>query len=80
MPRLSNQTLTTKAVENAKPPKSGYRELFDAAMPGMCLRVTSKSAKSYILTTRLNGKQKRVTLGRADGPDAIALSEARRLW
>ncbi|MPY75292.1 MAG: tyrosine-type recombinase/integrase [Alphaproteobacteria bacterium] len=79
MPKRSSVTLTPKAVENAKPPKSGYLEIFDAAMPGMCLRITATGAKSYILTTRINGKQTRITVGYAAGPDAVSLSEARKL-
>lgn len=79
MPRRSSQTLTAKTVDNAKPPKSGYVEMFDSAMPGMCLRVTSKGAKSYILTTRVDGKQRRITIGYANGPEVTSLSEARRL-
>lgn len=79
MPRLASKPLTAKTVENARPPKIGYVETFDAAAPGMCLRVTAKGAKTYIVSTRVAGKQKRVTLGHATGPDAITLAEARRL-
>ena len=79
MPKRSSVALTAKAVENAKTPKTGYTEIFDAAMPGMCLRISSSGAKNYILTTRVNGRQTRITLGRADGLDAIRLSEARVL-
>ena len=46
---------------NGKPKQAFYR---DQAIPGFGLRVTSGGAKSFIVETRINGKTKRITLGR----------------
>ncbi len=68
MPRRSKTVLTVKTCEQAKRPKTGVTEMFDAASPGMCLRVSASGAKSFVLTTRVivNGKrvQRRYILGR----------------
>lgn len=79
MPQTAKRPLTYKTVEATRPPESGRVEVFDSAMPGMCLRVSAAGAKTYILSTRVAGRQKRVTVGRASGPGAITLAEARRL-
>jgi len=55
------------SIEIPKPNKNGttkqdfYR---DSVMPGFGLRVTSGGAKSFIVEKRINGKVKRITLGR----------------
>lgn len=46
---------------NAKQAQSFYR---DSAIPGFALRVTNTGAKSFIVEKRINGKVKRITLGR----------------
>lgn len=80
MPRKSSQVLTAKMVENARPAKGrDFAEHPDAALPGLCLRVYASGGKSYILSTRVDGKQKRRKIGDANGANAIPLAEARRL-
>ena len=79
MPRLSDTALSVKFVENARPPKTAYAEYPDAAMRGMVLRVYASGAKVYILSTRVAGKQTRIKVGDAAGPDAVSLAEARRI-
>lgn len=80
MPRYSGRALSAKSVENARPPKErDFEEHPDAALPGLCLRVYKSGAKSYILSTRVDGKLNRRKIADAGGPNAIPLAEARRL-
>lgn len=79
VPRRARDPLTAKTIQHTKPPRSGYIEIFDSALPGMCLRVSAAGTKSFILSARVTGKQTRITLGRANGPNAIGLAQARRL-
>lgn len=80
--------LTAVAVERLNPPKSGRSEVRDIVVPGLCLRVTEKGAKSWSLLYRvagegglnvsgrqLRGKLKRMTLGQYP---LMELSEARQ--
>jgi integrase len=61
MPKMK---LTAAAVERIKPPASGRIEYFDAAYPGLALRVTERGVKSWVYFGRVHGKLKRATLGR----------------
>jgi integrase len=56
--------LTELAVSKMRPPKAGRIEYFDTLLPSFGLRITAVGAKSWIVMTRVNGKLKRVTLGR----------------
>jgi integrase len=71
MPTLK---LTALTVANAKPAAHGRAEYCDATLPGFGLRVTEKGAKSWTLMHRVNGKQRRATLGAFP---AVSLSDAR---
>jgi hypothetical protein len=46
---------------NAKKSQAFYR---DTAIPGFALRVTSADVKTFIVEKRINGKNKRISLGR----------------
>ena len=64
MPKKSTTSLTVKMIENAKPPKSGVKEIFDGGAPGMCLRIfAATGVKSFSLMARIDGKQRRIALG-----------------
>lgn len=63
------KTLTAALVEKTAPPKMGRLEINDAIIPQLALRVTSTGMKSYVVRTRTNGKQVRVTIGDARGMD-----------
>lgn len=71
MPTLK---LTALTVANAKPAAHGRTEYWDATLPGFGLRVTEKGAKSWTVMYRVNGKQRRATLG---AYPALSLSDAR---
>ena len=55
--------LTTVGVERLKPPASGRVDYADAVLPGLHLRVTDKGRKSWSVVYRVNGRQRRMTLG-----------------
>ena len=74
--RETTRTLTDLAVKKIKPPAAGRAEHWDAALPGFGLRVSSSGVKSWVLMTRVNGRQKRITLGRYPG---LRLDKAREL-
>lgn len=61
--------LTAALVEKTLPPSTGRLEINDSIIPQMALRVTPNGMKSYVLRTRIDGKQVRITLGDARGMD-----------
>lgn len=79
MPKSNAVVLTDKAVQAAKVVGGQRLELWDARVPGLCLRVTEKGAKTWVVRYRtIDGRQPRLTLGtagRAQGD--LSLIEAR---
>ena len=84
---MPNTKLTAAAVEKFKPADKGRIEYFDALLPGFCLRVTDKGAKSFCAFYRVKGAggvseegrelvgpQRRITLGQYP---LMGLGEAR---
>lgn len=71
--------LTSKAVLAAKADPAKRVELWDAVCPGLCLRITSQGAKSWVVRYRTkDGRQPRMTLGTAgDNLGDLTLVEAR---
>jgi hypothetical protein len=68
-------TLTAKIVRDAKP--TGRTEiLWDGVVKGLGLRTTKAGVKSYVLSYRVDGSKRLLTLGREF---ALSLSEAREL-
>jgi integrase len=57
------------------PPESGYQITWDDKLPGFGVRVTAAGAKSFIAESRVNGRKRRVTLGRHG---KITANEARK--
>jgi hypothetical protein len=72
MPR---RKLTDMFVERVKVPARGRVEYFDAAFPGLALRVTDAGGKSWCAFYRFNGRLRRFTIGRYP---AIKPAQARR--
>src|SRR4029077_12925596 len=62
-------------LERAKSPARGRVEYFDAAFPGLALRVTENGGKSWCAFYRLKGRLRRFTIGRYP---AIKPAQARR--
>ena len=65
--------LTERIARDAKPAAKTLI-LWDATVKGLGLRITPKGVKSYILNYRVNGRERRATIGRAA---EISLKSAR---
>jgi integrase len=72
---MPTKKLTDLFVERAPVPTRGRIEYFDAAFPGLALRVTDKGRKSWSLFYRFNGRLRRFTIG---AYPAIKPAQARR--
>jgi integrase len=60
MPRAR---LTQLAVDRLRPAASGRLDLFDTVLPGFGIRVFESGVRSWFCFYRLNGKQRRHTIG-----------------
>jgi integrase len=72
---VPTRRLTDLFVERAKPPPRGRVEYFDAAFPGLALRITANGGKSWCTFYRFNGRLRRFTIGLYP---AIKPAQARR--
>ena len=68
------KTLTDKGIAALKPEPGKRRHVFDSIIPGLAIRVTERGVKSFVLITRLHGKQRWITLGRVG---VLSLADAR---
>lgn len=73
---MSAKKLTAQAVENAEIPAKGRSETWDTLVRGLGLRVTDRGSKSWVVMYRVNGRQRRLTLG---SYPALKLADARGL-
>ncbi|MBK1726801.1 tyrosine-type recombinase/integrase [Halorhodospira neutriphila] len=55
---------TKTTLERIEPPAKGRATYHDTDTPGLSLRVTDSGAKSFCIQRRVNGRVKRVTIGR----------------
>lgn len=67
--------LTDAKVAGLKSPPGKQLEVADRILPGLRVRVGSGGAKSFILRTRIDGRQVNITLGRYP---ALSLANARK--
>ncbi|HNP50799.1 MAG TPA: Arm DNA-binding domain-containing protein [Nitrosomonas nitrosa] len=58
------QKITKSYVDKLSTPATGQAFVRDMELKGFAVRITSSGAKSFILEKRIDGKVKRVTLGR----------------
>jgi integrase len=72
---MPTRKLTDLFVERAKPPARGRIEYFDAAFPGLALRITENGGKSWCAFYRFSGRLRRFTIGRYP---AIKPAQARK--
>jgi len=56
--------LTTKFIEGQKPAPSKRLDFRDELMPGLVLRISTSGTKTFCLHKRINGKMRRLTIGR----------------
>lgn len=68
------QKLTTKFIETRKPDPKKRIDFRDTVVPGLVLRVSTSGTKTFSFHKRINGKMKRLTIGRF-GP--FTLTQAR---
>ena len=66
--------LTTKFIEGQKPNPSKRLDFRDELMPGLVLRISTSGTKTFCLHKRINGKMRRITIGRFG---VVSLAEAR---
>ena len=62
-------------VERLVAPSQGYRLYWDTELKGFGVRVTASGVRSFILQSRIHGKDRRLTIGRFPG---ITAEEARK--
>ena len=58
---MPTRKLTDLFVERAKPPVRGRIEYFDAAFPGLALRITENGGKSWCAFYRFSGRLRRLS-------------------
>ncbi len=73
-PPNSRVKLTKTTLAKIEPPATGQRFVRDTDLKGFGVRVTAKGHKSFILEKRINGRVKRITLGR---DTELTVSQAR---
>jgi integrase len=66
--------LTKEVIEGAELPETGQRFLWDAGLKGFGIRLTP-GARTYVIQARVNGKERRVSLGRHG---VLTVQQARR--
>jgi integrase len=71
---MAQKLLTDKLLEKAVPPKGGRLELWDSYLEGFGYRASQKGRGSFFAMYRLDGRQRRMTLGRFP---AMSLATAR---
>lgn len=64
---MASIRLTATAVEKLNPPAIGRRDVYDAEVPGLVLRLSPSGIKSWSFTYRAEGKPRRLTLGAHPG-------------
>ena len=76
--RMASKKLTELAVAKLRPPAAGRIEVWDASLPAFGLRVTDRGTKSFVLMYRIDGRLRRLTLGRYPAVGLVAAREAAR--
>ena len=52
------KTLTDRGLAALEPEPGKRRHVFDSLIPGLAVRVTERGVKTFVLITRLHGKQR----------------------
>lgn len=72
---MANKRLSDLSIEKMKAPESGRVQVYDALVPGLVLRVSS-TARTWSYMYRIDGAQKRLSLGQWPGM-GVALARER---
>tara|TARA_R110002124_G_scaffold102957_1_gene251390 strand:+ start:1327 stop:2538 length:1212 start_codon:yes stop_codon:yes gene_type:complete len=68
--------LTDSKIKSLAPPKSGRKEVLDAVVPGLRVRLGRSGTKSFVLRKRIGSKVKNISIGRYCAN--FGLAEARK--
>src|SRR4051794_6997277 len=60
---MMGEHLTDKLVRELASPGSGNRVVYDAAVKGFGARITAAGGRSFVLNYRINGRERRHTIG-----------------
>jgi len=69
--------LTDGLISSLKPSRKAQRDVYDSRVSGFGLRFGRGGAKAFFVFWRAAGKNRRITLGRAD--KGMSVNDARRL-
>lgn len=69
--------ITDKLVKELAAPDKGNRIVYDAKISGFGIRVTAAGAKSFVLNYRIDGRERRYTIG-SYGPGLWGVERARK--
>src|SRR5215468_10956541 len=64
MPQRATLQLTDSIIRGLSAPSVGAVITYDAKIPGFGVRVTANNVKSFILNYVVNGRERRMTIGR----------------
>lgn len=64
MATKQNTRLTDRFIRSVKAPERGQRRYTDSEVPGFAVRVTASGVRSFVLDYRLDGRNRRGTIGR----------------
>jgi integrase len=78
MPRRATERLTDRFVRGLSTPTIGTVITYDADIPGFGIRVTANDVRSFILNYVVNGRERRMTIGRFPTWSATAAREEAR--
>ncbi|MEE8434225.1 MAG: Arm DNA-binding domain-containing protein, partial [bacterium] len=74
MPRNSIQ-MTQARVKALNPPEVGQSLIYDQEIPNLAVRLSPGGAKTFIVYKKIDGKPRRISIGRFPG---LTVEEARR--
>jgi len=78
MPRRASEHLTDRLVRSVTAPGTGATITYDADVPGFGIRVTANGVRSFVLNYVVNGRERRLTIGRFPTWSASAAREEAR--
>ena len=74
----SHKGITEAAAKRFSVPDAGQVDHFDRQYPGLALRVSCGGRRVWVYVCRIDGKQKRITLGLF--PAELGVAEAHDAW
>jgi hypothetical protein len=58
------EKLSEKMIKGLTPPEQGNRILYDSLIPGFGIRITARGVISFVLNYYIQGRERRITIGR----------------